>query len=93
MIDPNALAKGRQLIRSRKFWASALSLAVTVALWRMHQIDGAQLANAIGWITGVFVGSVAVEDGLSNLFHIWIGPTKDVITGVAANDHADPLQR
>ena len=65
-------SKLTRVLQSRKVWASLIALGVTILLWRMGEIDGHQFATAIETITGVFVGAVALEDGLSNVFQIWV---------------------
>ncbi len=64
----NPLAvKWRQLLYSRKAWAGLLGLVITLGLWALGEIDGAQAVAALTWVLGIFMGAVAVEDGLRNV--------------------------
>lgn len=64
--------KLKALLRSRRFWACAAATTVTGALYGLGEIDGAQFTNAVTLIAGVYIGSVALEDGLRGLITIWM---------------------
>ena len=66
------MTKWEQVLKSRKAWASLIALGVTLALYQMGEINAAQFASALTTLTGIFVGSVALEDGLSNIMHVWM---------------------
>lgn len=57
-----------QLLGSRKAWAGVLGLATTLALWGIGEIDGARAVEALTWVVGIFIGAVALEDGMTRLF-------------------------
>lgn len=65
-------SKLQQLVRSRKAWATAIALGVSIVLWRMGEISGSQLATVTGIAASVYVGSVALEDGLRGMVRIWM---------------------
>ena len=60
--------KIEQVIASRKVWAGAIGLVATVVLWWLGEIDGARAVEAMTWVLGIFIGSVALEDGMTRLF-------------------------
>ncbi len=62
------LGKWTQTVQSRKVWAGLLALAVTLLLRQLGEIDGPQTVEAVTWIVGIFMGAVALEDGLRNVF-------------------------
>lgn len=67
---PDAAAwppKWRQVLQSRKVWAGLLSLALTLALWQLGELEGAEVVEAMTWVVGIFMGAVALEDGLRGL--------------------------
>jgi hypothetical protein len=68
--------KLQQVIESRKAWASVLGLVTTLALWWMGEIDGARAVEAMTWMLGIFIGSVALEDGIARLFASLAGAMK-----------------
>jgi hypothetical protein len=74
-------AKWRQMLYSRKVWAGLLGLVITMGLWALGEIDGAQAVAALAWVLGIFIGAVAVEDGLRN-----------VLTGVVEPVAVPPVQ-
>ncbi len=54
------------VFRSRKFWAALIGLiAVLYTAYTQQDLPTEDLVNAIMTIIGVYIGSVAVEDGLS----------------------------
>lgn len=54
------------LLQSRKFWASLIGLvSVLFVAFGMPELPDEVMIDAIVKIIGVYVGSVAVEDGLS----------------------------
>lgn len=68
------VAKWRQVVASRKVWAGLLGLVITLGLWGLGEIDGAQAVAAMAWVLGIFMGAVAVEDGLRNVLSGMIEP-------------------
>lgn len=60
-------SKLKQVLQSRKVWASMLAMLIAVALFWTDQITGDQMMWATAIIAGIFTGSVALEDGLSAL--------------------------
>lgn len=62
--QPNKLAG---VLRSRKFWAAVLSIAGTFGVDAVKDLDPDTLVFAIETIGGVYIGSIAVEDGLTHL--------------------------
>lgn len=61
-------SKLRQVLQSRKVWAGVIGLVTTLSLWGLGEIDGPRAIEAIGWVLGIFIGSVALEDGMTRLF-------------------------
>ncbi|KKN37808.1 hypothetical protein LCGC14_0759830 [marine sediment metagenome] len=59
------------LVQSRKFWTAVAAAAVTAFLYYRGELYGAELADAITLIAAIYIGSVALEDGLHNLINIW----------------------
>lgn len=54
------------VLKSRKFWASLIGLAaVIIAALGLPELPEDKLIDAIVTIITVYVGSIAVEDGLS----------------------------
>lgn len=66
-------SKMRQVAESRKVWAGGLGLVVTLALWGLGEIDGARAVEAMTWVLGVFIGAVALEDGMTRFFGTLMG--------------------
>ena len=64
--------KLKTLLRSRRFWTCVAATAVTGALYSFGQIDAAQFTDAVTLIAGIYIGSVAIEDGLRNLITVWL---------------------
>lgn len=59
--------KLRQVLQSRKVWAGLLALGVTLGLWQLGELDGVEVVEAMTWVVGIFMGAVALEDGLRGL--------------------------
>ncbi len=59
--------KLRQLLASRKAWAGVVGMVTTLALWATGEIDAARAVDALTWVVGIFIGAVALEDGMTNL--------------------------
>ena len=57
-----------QVLQSRKVWAGVMGLGSTLGLWWLGEIDGARAVEALTWVLGIFIGSVALEDGMTRLF-------------------------
>lgn len=64
--------KLKALLRSRRFWTCVAATAVTGVLYSMGEIDGGQFTSAVTLIAGIYIGSVAIEDGLRNLITVWL---------------------
>lgn len=60
-------SKLRQVLQSRKVWAGLLALGVTLGLWSLGELEGAEVVEAMTWVVGIFMGAVALEDGLRGL--------------------------
>ncbi|MCC6455891.1 MAG: hypothetical protein IT328_13145 [Caldilineaceae bacterium] len=56
------------VLQSRKVWAGVIGVAATLLLWWLGEIDGARAVEALTWVLGIFIGSVAFEDGMTRLF-------------------------
>lgn len=61
-------SKLAQVTQSRKVWAGALGLLVTGALWWAGEIESTRALEAMTWVVGIFIGSVALEDGMTRMF-------------------------
>lgn len=59
-----------QVLGSRKVWAGVIGMAATLTLWWLGEIDGARAVEALTWVLGIFIGSVALEDGMARLFGV-----------------------
>lgn len=64
--------KLKALLRSRRFWACVAATAVSGLLYGLGEIDGNQFMDAITLIAAVYVGSIAIEDGLRSLITLWL---------------------
>lgn len=54
------------VLKSRKFWASLIGLvSVLLVAFGLPELPDETLIEAITTIVGIYVGSVALEDGLS----------------------------
>lgn len=60
--------KVMQALQSRKVWAGLIGLGSTLGLWWLGEIDGARAVEALTWVLSIFIGSVALEDGMTRLF-------------------------
>ena len=60
--------KVMQILQSRKVWAGLIGLGSTLSLWWLGEIDGARAVEALTWVLSIFIGSVALEDGMTRLF-------------------------
>jgi hypothetical protein len=67
-VDP----KLEQLLRSRKLWAATLIMATSMGLYALGEIDAVVLASLVAVSGGVYMGSVALEDGLSAALGLWM---------------------
>jgi hypothetical protein len=65
-------SKLKALLRSRRFWTCVAATAVTGVLYSLGEIVGGQFTNAVTLIAGIYIGSVAIEDGLRNLITVWL---------------------
>lgn len=56
------------MLQSRKFWATGvgLILIIVTAIINRQSIDPDTLVNGIMALVGIYVGSIAVEDGMTN---------------------------
>ena len=64
--------KLEQLLKSRKFWTATLILSASLGLWQLGEISGEQLATLMVVSGGVYMGSVALEDGLAAALTVWM---------------------
>ena len=60
----NRMTKLQELVRSRKFWAATVVLGMALGLWQMGEISGEELAQVMAIAGGIYIGAVALEDGL-----------------------------
>lgn len=60
--------KVAQVVESRKVWAGAIGVVTTLTLWWVGEVDGTRAVEAMTWVLGIFIGSVALEDGMTRLF-------------------------
>lgn len=63
-MDTNKLVA---LLKSRKFWATLIGLITIMGYGNYHGVPPEKIVDAIMVLVGIFTGSVAVEDGLSNM--------------------------
>jgi hypothetical protein len=45
-----------------------IGMVTTLTLWSMGEVSGERAVEALTWVLGIFIGSVALEDGMSRLF-------------------------
>jgi hypothetical protein len=55
------------VLTSRKAWAAILSILTVFGVDAVKDLDAGILATLVATVAGVYMGSVAVEDGLSAL--------------------------
>lgn len=70
-LSPTDYSKLKRLLRSRKFWTTTSALAITGYLYLSGDLSADSFANATALIAGIYVGSIAIEDGLRGLINIW----------------------
>jgi len=73
-LSPVDYAKLKALLRSRKFWTTATAATITTYLYASGELNAESYANAVALISGIYIGSVAIEDGLRGLINIWMEP-------------------
>jgi len=71
IVPPPDFNKLGALLHSRKFWTTAAATAVTVYLYATGELSAESFADSAVLIAGIYVGSVALEDGLRNLVNLW----------------------
>ena len=81
-----------QIVQSRKMWASMIGLVATLGLWWMGEIDGARAVEAMTWVLGIFIGSVALEDGMTRLFSTLAHAVTANGTAADGGDHEEKQQ-
>lgn len=67
-IEFSVAPKLLQVVQSRKVWAGVIGLVTTGLLWGLGEIDGTRAVEALSWVLGIFIGSVALEDGMTRFF-------------------------
>jgi len=65
-------SKWDDLVRSRKFWAMMLVTLMSLGLYVMDELSAREVADLAGLVVGIYMGSVAVEDGLSQAMRVWL---------------------
>jgi len=70
-LPPAEAGKMATLLRSRKFWATVTASAVSAYLYASGELSAESFASATALIAGIYVGSVALEDGLRGLVALW----------------------
>jgi hypothetical protein len=82
-----------QVVQSRKGWAGVIGLVMTLGLWWLGEIDGARAVEALAWVLGIYIGSVALEDGmarlLSTLAHAVAHQEPDQATTIRTSDEQE----
>ncbi len=78
-----------QVLQSRKVWAGLMGLGSTLGLWWLGEIDGPRAVEALTWVLGIFIGSVALEDGMTRLF----GTLAHAVDTSDALDQSDALNQ
>lgn len=73
------LPKWRQVLQSRKVWAGLLALVISGLLWWQGLIGAEQFSQAVVIVVGIFMGSVALEDGLSAVFLVWAAREREIL--------------
>ncbi len=77
----NGESKFKRLLKSRKFWAAVISIVSVLGAYYTDQsasLDVGKIVDAIVTIGAVYIGSVALEDGLSKSFLIDKAREEDV---------------
>ena len=89
--------KLEQLLQSRKFWTATLILAASLGLWELGEISGEQLAACMVVSGSIYMGSVALEDGLATALKVWLSavsrdarPVEVVVRQVKVEEHGRP---
>ena len=75
------MVKARQVLGSRKFWATLLATGAVFVLWLVGEVDADLVARLVAILAGVYMGSVALEDGLSRLRDAVLGPEIHTMDG------------
>ena len=66
------------LLKSRKFWLTAISTASAISMYRAHVIDGGQLATALQVAGAALVIAISHEDNGKNQATTNVATTGDV---------------
>ena len=61
------------VLRSRKFWATVLGVALVAAAHLGYELPVESAVEALQWLVGVFVAATAIEDGLKAQGGPWRG--------------------
>jgi hypothetical protein len=84
--------KAMQVVQSRKVWAGVIGLVATLGLWWVGEIDAARAVEALTWVLGIFIGSVALEDGMTRLFSTLAHTVTTNGAAVEGGDHQEKQQ-
>lgn len=69
-MPPKYVETVEALFRSPKLWAAAVPLATALVLYQMGELSQGALADAMVVATGIAVGSIAIEEGVSRLLGV-----------------------
>ena len=69
--NPVDYDKFKVLMRSRKFWTTVIAATVSTYLYAAGELSAESFASTAALVAGIYVGSVAIEDGLRNLINLW----------------------